>query len=174
MINQIETAATGFDELFCGLLPRLYRRAVLLVGDSSARDAVHEVYLKVAARPERVLEHPQPYAYLTAALISVVRDDLRRRRRIVTVADVPEDGGGDQFIDAREAQWQATWLLRQLSPKQAAAVLLVDVNGYTLDEAAAMLGVHRGTVSRARRRALVALRDVANPPRTTPARRRCP
>lgn len=160
MLDEAEHAVVRFDELFCEFLPRLYRRAVLLIGDGSAEDAVHEVYLKVSARPERVLAHPQPYAYLVAALVSVVRDDLRRRRRVVTVADVPERADVDQFADSSEARWQAAWLLRQLSPKQAAAVLLVDLDGYTIDEAASVLGVHRGTVSRARHRALAALREL--------------
>lgn len=158
--DEAESAAARFDDLFCDLLPRLYRRAVLLIGDGSAEDAVHEVYLKLTGRPERVLDHPQPYAYLIATLVSVVRDDLRRRRRLLPVAEVPERTDAGEFVDTREARWQAAWLLRHLSPGQAAAVLLVDLDGYTIDEAAAVLRVHRGTVSRARRRALAALRDL--------------
>jgi RNA polymerase sigma-70 factor (ECF subfamily) len=146
--------------LFSGLLERLYRRAVLLAGANFAEDAVHEVYLKLAPHPHRVLEHPQPYAYVIATLVSVVRDDLRRHRRWVPVADVPDHAHVDMLDDAHAAQSQATWLLAQLSPGQAAAVLLVDLDGYTIDEAAAVLRVHRGTVSRARRRALAALRDL--------------
>jgi RNA polymerase sigma-70 factor (ECF subfamily) len=158
--DESESAAARFDDLFCDLLPRLYRRAVLVIGDGSAQDAVHEVYLKLAVRPERVLDHPLPYGYLIATLVSVVRDDLRRRRRIFPMADVPERADDGEFVDTSEARWQAAWLLRHLSPGQAAAVLLVDLDGYTIDEAAAVLQVHRGTVSRARRRALAALREL--------------
>ena len=71
----------GCPRPFCELLPRLYRRAVLLVGDGSAEDAAHEVYLKLAAHPLRVLDHPQPYAYVIATLVSVVRDERRRLKR---------------------------------------------------------------------------------------------
>jgi RNA polymerase sigma-70 factor (ECF subfamily) len=154
------SGASQFDALFCEYLPKLYRRAVLLAGESAAEDAVHEVYLKLASRPQRVLDHAHPYAYIVAALVSVVRDDLRRRRRLVAVAEVPERADAQHAVEVSDAQWQATWLLRQLSVGQAAAVLLVDLDGYTIDEAASVLGVHRGTVSRARRRALHALRDV--------------
>lgn len=153
-------AASRFDAVFCDLLPRLYRRAVLLVGDGSAEDAVHEVYLKLAAHPQRVLEHARPYAYVIATLVSVVRDERRRQWRLVPVADVPDRADGDGAVDVHQARWQAAWLLRQLPPGQAAAVLLVDLDGYTIDEAAAALSVHRGTVSRARRRALATLRDL--------------
>ena len=60
----------------------------------------------------------------------------------------------------REAEWEATRLLGRLSERQAAAVLLVDLDGYTIDQAADILKVHRGTVSRARARALAALRTL--------------
>jgi RNA polymerase sigma-70 factor (ECF subfamily) len=157
--DQPAGAISRFDQLFSELLPRLYKRAVLLAGDG-AEDAVHEVYLKLVRRPRRVLEHPQPYAYLIATLVSVVRDDWRRHRHWVSVADVPDQPEMVAPVDVYEARSQATWLLRQLSPGQAAAVLLVDLDGYTIDEAAAVLGVHRGTVSRARYRALAVLRDL--------------
>jgi RNA polymerase sigma-70 factor (ECF subfamily) len=153
-------AVTRFDVLFSGLLPRLYKRAALLVGNDGAEDAVHEVYLKLVRNPRRVLEHAQPYAYVIATLVSVVRDDWRRNRRWMPVADLPDHVDVTSLVEMREARWQVAWLLRRLSPGQAAAVLLVDLDGYTIDEAAAVLHVHRGTVSRARARALATLRDL--------------
>jgi hypothetical protein len=71
-------AVTRFDVLFSGLLPQLYKRAALLVENDGAEDAVHEVYLKLVRNPRRVLEHGQPYAYVIATLVSVVRDDCMR------------------------------------------------------------------------------------------------
>lgn len=159
-LAESDDPASRFDAVFCDLLPQLYRRAVLLVGDGSAEDAVHEVYLKLAAHPQRVLEHALPYAYVIATLVSVVRDERQRQWRLVPVADVPDRADGQGAVDVHQARWLAAWLLRQLPPGQAAAVLLVDLDGYTIDEAAAALSVHRGTVSRARRRALAALRDL--------------
>lgn len=153
-------AGARFDVLFAELLPRLYKRAVLLAGTDAAEDAVHEVYLKLVRHPNRVLDHNQPYAYLIATLVSVVRDDWRHNRRWVPVAEVPDHADVTGVAEVWEAHWQAAWLLRQLSPGQAAAVLLVDLDGYTIDEAAAVLRVHRGTVSRSRARALAALRDL--------------
>jgi DNA-directed RNA polymerase specialized sigma24 family protein len=152
-------AVARFDVLFSGLLPRLYRRAALLVGTDGAVDAVHEVYLKLVRNPERVLEHAQPYAYVITALVSVIRDDWRHNWRWVPIAVVPDlvDVGA---VEMQEARWHATWLLRHLSPGQAEAVLLVDLDGFTIDEAAAVLHVHRGTVSRARARALASLRGL--------------
>ncbi|MET7303728.1 RNA polymerase sigma factor [Embleya sp. NPDC005575] len=157
------TGDEGFDALFCGLLPRLYRRAVLLAGEGSAEDAVHETYLKLARRPDRLLGHPEPYAYAFRALVSVTRDMWRARSRQVLLPEPPEPGeraqsaAGDA-IARREAEWEAVRMLGSLPAKQAAAVLLVDLDGYTIDQAAEILGVHRGTVSRSRERALTRLR----------------
>lgn len=155
----------SFDEVFCALLPRLYRRAALLAGTHGAEDAVHEVYLKLAANPQRFLAHPEPYAYAFAALVSHVRDGYRRGRRQVLVAEPAEVRAGgsgwdwDGGHDARAAELEALRLLGRLTVKQAACVILVDLDGYTIDQAAETLGLHRGTVSRARARALDKLRD---------------
>lgn len=164
----------AFDDVFCELLHRLYRRAAMLAGTrQSAEDAVHEVYLKLAARPEKFLAHPEPYAYAFSTLLSVLRDGWRRERRQVLVADVEFTGdfatsgaagvaGGRQWDDGglerRSSELEAVRLLRQLSVRQAGVVVLVDLDGYTIDQAAEILGLHRGTVARTRRRALDKLR----------------
>lgn len=130
----------------------------------SAEDAVHEVYLKLAARPEKLLRHPEPYAYAFAALMSVVKDTWRRDRRHVLVEDVATSGAPgaavlwDGGVERRASELEVVRLLGQLSAKQAGAVILVDLDGYTIDQAAEILRVHRGTVARSRDRALRKLR----------------
>lgn len=146
--------------MFCALLPRLYRRAALLVGRSSAEDAVHEAYLKLSSRPRRLLDHPEPYAYAFATMVSVIRDEWRRdRRQVLMPLSDDQAGSWDGGIGRREAELKAVELLSGLPARQAAAVLLVDLDGYTIDQAADILGVHRGTVSRSRAHALAALRS---------------
>ncbi|MBC9728202.1 RNA polymerase sigma factor [Streptomyces sp. TRM68367] len=171
---------TRFDESFCALLPRLYRRAVMLAGSRSwAEDAVHEAYLKLAARPQRFLDHPEPYAYAFTAVLNVVRDTHRRERRQVLVDDVdlPGAAGGadrgrqgavgpvvaaawDGGVERSDAEMEAVRLLRRLSSRQAGVVVLVDLDGYTIDQAARILKVHRGTAARHRARALEKLRSL--------------
>ncbi|WP_314174933.1 RNA polymerase sigma factor [Streptomyces winkii] len=173
----------SFDDVFCGLLHRLYRRAAMLAGSrQSAEDAVHEVYLKLAARPENFLAHPEPYAYAFSSLLNVVRDSWRKERRQVLVADVEFTGDGagvrrdgspgaasahapppgaqwdDGGLEQRASELETIRLLRQLTVRQAGVVVLVDLDGYTIDQAARILGLHRGTVALTRRRALDKLR----------------
>jgi len=157
----------SYDDVFCALLHRLYRRAAMLCGSrQSAEDAVHELYLKLAADPRKFLAHPEPYAYAFSALLSVVRDGWRRERRQLPVADVEladaaEDGAAphwDGGVEQRASELEVVRLLGQLSVRQAGVVVLVDLDGYTIDQAADLLGLHRGTVARTRRRALDKLR----------------
>ena len=157
--SDCEATLEEFNAEFLKVLPRLYRRAVFLIGAARAEDAVHDAYLKLSARPERLVHHPEPYAYAFAAVVSAVRDSIRRTGRHVLVEQVPDRPEGSTGpIELREAEWAVTELLGRLPERQAAAVLLVDLDGYTIDQAADILKVHRGTVSRARARALAALR----------------
>jgi RNA polymerase sigma factor (sigma-70 family) len=152
-----------FDELFCGLLPRLYRRAVMLAGTrQSAEDAVHEAYLKLVARPERLLAHPEPYAYAFSALLSAVRDAHRKELRQVLVEDPDAAGvsGWDGGVERRQGEMETLRLLSRLSARQAGVVILVDLDGYTIDQAARIMKVHRGTAARHRTRALDSLRTL--------------
>lgn len=166
----------SFDDVFCELLHRLYRRAAMLAGSrQSAEDAVHEVYLKLAARPESFLAHPEPYAYAFSALLSVLRDGWRKEKRQVLLADVEFTGDGtggataggahtpgtqwdDGGVERRASELETVRLLRKLTVRQAGVVVLVDLDGYTIDQAASILGLHRGTVALTRRRALDKLR----------------
>jgi RNA polymerase sigma factor (sigma-70 family) len=158
------TDESPFDTLFCGLLPRLYRRAVMLAGTrQSAEDAVHEAYLKLVARPEKLLGHPEPYAYAFRAMLSAVHDARRKEKRHVPTdlpgtADTVDAIGWDGGLERRQGELEAVRLLRGLSARQAAVVILVDLDGYTLDQAAQIMRVHRGTAARHRTRALGALR----------------
>ncbi|SEE86670.1 RNA polymerase sigma-70 factor, ECF subfamily [Streptomyces sp. 2112.3] len=172
-------ASPTFDEVFCGLLPRLYRRAVMLAGSrQSAEDVVHEAYLKLAARPQRFLAHPEPYAYAFTAVLNVARDAYRKDRRqvLVDAMDGVEEsgaggaggdagtgpggvaGGWDGGVERRQAEIETVRLLGKLSHRQAGIVILVDLDGYTLDQAAKIMKVHRGTAARHRARALDRLR----------------
>jgi RNA polymerase sigma-70 factor (ECF subfamily) len=148
----------SFDEVFCGLLPRLYARAAALSGAAQGgEDAVHEVYLKLASRPRRLLEHPEPAAYAFSALASTTRDTWRRERRQMPTAEGTAavwDGG----VEQRTAEIEAVRLLDQLPRQQAGVVILVDLDGYTTEQAARILGIGRGTAARYRTRAVHRLR----------------
>ncbi|MBP0448238.1 RNA polymerase sigma factor [Kitasatospora sp. RG8] len=160
----VDPESAEFNRVFTEMLPRLHRAAVSLVGSPcAAGDVVHEAYLRIARRPGRFLGHPQPYAYAVTTMANLVRDQWRRDRRRLVVPDPFEGerartdplGGG---LGELQAHWEVVRLLGCLTVKQARAVALVDLDGYSVDEAAALLGVHRSTLAVTRRRALGRLR----------------
>ncbi|MEU0188384.1 RNA polymerase sigma factor [Streptomyces afghaniensis] len=156
--SSTDTHGMSFDEVFCGLLPRLYARAAALTGAAQCgEDAVHEVYLKLASRPRRFLEHPEPAAYAFSALASATRDTWRRERRQVPTAEGTA-GVWDGGVERRTAEIEAVRLLDQLPRQQAGVVILVDLDGYTTEQAARILGIGRGTAARYRTRAVRRLR----------------
>lgn len=159
---------TGFEETVRRLLPRIRRRALQLTGcPHTADDAVQDVWVRLYAHRQRLLRHPEPDAYAHATLHSVLCDGWRRHRRSTPVATTPEQPSRDCAF-AVEARLEVERLLGTLTTSQAAAVQLIDLYGFTHDEAARLLGVHRGTVARTRRRALDRLRRDLDPARPPP------
>ncbi|MFE4970685.1 RNA polymerase sigma factor [Kitasatospora sp. NPDC056651] len=158
--------------MFTDLLPRLHQAAASLAGSPlGAGDIVHDAYLRIARRPERFLGHPQPYAYVFTTMVNILRDQWRRERRRVPMPEVPEPGEAAErdwgLSDPRvggmvelQAHWEVLRLLGHLTDKQARAVVLVDLDGYSVDEAAELLGLHRSTLAVTRRRAHGRLRTV--------------
>ncbi|MGW2628284.1 RNA polymerase sigma factor [Streptomyces chattanoogensis] len=137
-------APPAFDEVFRGLLPRLYRRASMLAGPRRpAEEWVQAAYRTLAARPKRFLAHPDPYAHAFGAVLDAARDAHRKDRR-----QVPADA-----VEGVEETGTAS-LLGRLSPRQAGVVLLVDLDGYTIDQAAEIIKAPRGAAARHRSRAL--------------------
>ncbi|MBM7173128.1 RNA polymerase sigma factor [Streptomyces sp. G44] len=155
-----EAAMRDAKELLCALLPHLQRKADRLAVRWLAEDAVQEACERLLLRAEAFIRHPNPRAYAIRTVATTLIDQQRRRRREVLAADVPE-GPSQGASDSVEARWETERLLRSLPSGQSAAVRLVDVEGYTIDQAAKILGVHRGTVSRARLRGLAVLRKIS-------------
>ncbi|MFJ3976374.1 RNA polymerase sigma factor [Streptomyces sp. NPDC090021] len=153
--------AAEFDEAFTAVMPRLRRRLLALTGNPhDADDLLQETYLRLSrrARARTLTRHQQPYAYTCAAALNLQRDLWRHpSRREHCTARLPEHGWDGGFAD-REAEAVTAALLRGLSPKEAAAVILVDLEGLTHDMAGERLGAHRGTVQRNRMRGLAKIR----------------
>ena len=151
---------SSFDDTFLALRPRLVSRARTLTGNPyDADDAVQEVYHRLArGYRDRFTRHPAPYAYAFHALRTLIHDNRRRRAR-----DVPVGAAGEvDLLAGRRTEFTADVVVRDLmtvlTPTQRRAVFLVDVQGHSLEEAAAVLDVDRSAVHRTRARALRRLR----------------
>ncbi|MFF5754040.1 RNA polymerase sigma factor [Streptomyces longwoodensis] len=150
-----------FDAAFTALMPRLRHRLIALTGNPhDADDLLQETYLRLSrrARARTLARQQQPYAYACATALNLLRDHWRRPARRERCTDRLPEPSWDGGFARKEAEAVATALLRALSPKEAAAVILVDLEGLTHDLAAARLGAHRGTVQRNRMRGLAKIR----------------
>nr|WP_240528588.1 RNA polymerase sigma factor [Streptomyces humi] len=150
-----------FDASFTADMPRLRRRLIALTGNPhDADDLVQETYLRLSrrARARSLTAQQHPYAYTCTVALNLLRDSwLHPSRRERTTDRLPE-AGWDGGLGTYEASASALALLSVLSPKEAAAVILVDLEGLTHDTAGERLGAHRGTVQRNRMRALAKMR----------------
>ncbi|MCS0635688.1 sigma-70 family RNA polymerase sigma factor [Streptomyces sp. LP05-1] len=155
--------AAEFDAAFTAVMPRLRRRLLAMTGDPyDADDLVQETYLRLArrARASTLAHQRHAYAYTCAAALNLLRDQWARPARREQCTDRLPERGWDGGFAAREAEVTVLGLLRKLSPKEASAVFLVDIEGLTHDGAGERLGAHRGTVQRNRMRGLAKLRAV--------------
>lgn len=157
----VAAVVNGGDERAFRLLyrrhtPKLLRVAVRLTDDRGgvAEDIVHDTWIRAAARFERFEWRSSLSTWLTGFLINRVRE-LRR--------DWAQEGGeasaGAAEVESRPVQLDERLDLRQavaaLPDGYRAAIVLHDIEGYTHDDVASLLGIDVGTsksqLARARR-----------------------
>ncbi len=130
-----------------------------------AEDAVQALWLKLAHRPEPILAAEDAKAYLWAIARNLLISRLRRRalERFFTPALVEpiaellaaeEDAGR-----VSEARHDLARAVAQLRPRLRSVLLLVGIEGYTLEEAAALLAIPRGTAASRYHAATLKLRE---------------
>ena len=167
-----------FEQETLGLLDPLYRFARWLTGsDSDARDLAQDTLLLAL----RSREQFTPGTNLRAWLFRIARNrylDLRHRQRREQVAgpDVLEPGDraddpapffGDQELGRVQGlvRGDITRALAALPEPYRTAIVLADIEGWTWEEVAAILGVPIGTVQsrvfRGRRALRTLLKDYA-------------
>ena len=135
------------------LKPKLYRTALLyLGGEALAVDAVDEAVYKGLLHHRRLRQPEFFNTWLTRILLNACAAELRRRKRELAVAELPERAAADfDALPLREA-------VRALPEELRAVVVLRYFQGLTLAETAAALDIPPGTVSTRQRRALALLR----------------
>ncbi|MDX6319290.1 MAG: hypothetical protein QOD35_2690 [Nocardioidaceae bacterium] len=146
----------AFSELVARHQDRLWAVAVRTTGDpEDASDALQEALISAFRRAGSFRGDAQVTTWLHRIVVNACLDRIRRRKAKAT-EPLPDDedhrteladhAPADDPAEASERRADVIAALRQLNEDQRAALVLVDMEGYSVDEAAEVLGCAPGTV----------------------------
>lgn len=140
----------AFNELVRRHRDRLWAVALRTLGDrEDAADAVQDALLSAYRNAHRFRGDSAVTTWLHRIVVNACLDRVRRRQARPTVP-LPDAGNTSQIaappgVD-RDTVLDIRAALAQLPVEQRAALVLVDIHGYGVADAAAMLEVAEGTV----------------------------
>ncbi len=164
----------AFSELVYRHRDRLWAVALRTMGDShEAEDALQDALISAFRRAEQFRGEAKVTTWLHRIVVNACLDRIRRRSARPT-SPLPEhdthDFGlqaADDHIEQRETQILIAEALAELPQDQRDAVMLVDIEGWPIDDAARMLNCPSGTVksrcSRGRAKLAKRLVELRNP-----------
>jgi RNA polymerase sigma-70 factor (ECF subfamily) len=146
----------AFAELVRRHRDRLWALALRTTGDpEDASDALQDALISAFRRAGTFRGDAQVTTWLHRIVVNSCLDRIRRRKAKGTdplpeeedrMAELAVPSGADDAVTTSERRADVLAALRQLSPDQRAALVLVDMEGYSLEEAAQLLDCPVGTV----------------------------
>lgn len=162
----------AFTELVRRHRDRMWAIALRTLGDpDEAADAVQDALISAFRCASGFRGQAQVTTWLHRIVVNACLDRIRRNRARPT-APLPDGGSGEPALTldamaAQESRLAVGDALRSLPVEQRAAIVLVDVEGYSVAETAQLLGIAEGTVksrcARGRARLAVLLGHLRNP-----------
>lgn len=156
-IGGLTLGAQEFESFFRANERRLYGTLCVVTSDpTEAEELMQEAFLRVWERWDRVRAMNDPAAYLYRTAFNLFRSQLRRFLRAArrAVRPAPPSDAFDQI----DEQVDLLAALRGLTPRQRAAVALLDLMDLPSEEAGEILGVKAVTVRTLASQARQALR----------------
>jgi RNA polymerase sigma-70 factor (ECF subfamily) len=145
----------AFEEIVRRHRDRLWAVAMRTTGDpEEASDALQDALISAYRRADQFRGDAAVTTWLHRIVVNASLDRLRRRA-VRTAQPLPDDNDAlpgavvadpVDHMDRREIQLVVTQALAELPEDQRAAVLLVDVEGWSVEDAARMLGCPEGTI----------------------------
>jgi RNA polymerase sigma-70 factor, ECF subfamily len=148
--RHLEGDAAAFTEIFRRHRDQLWAVALRTTGDpEDAADAVQEALISAMRHAASFRGDAKVSTWLHRIVVNACLDRLRRRAAHPT-SPLPDDdhapsSARDEYADLDTAA-DVHAALATLPAEQRAALVLVDIEGYPVDEVAAMLEVPSGTV----------------------------
>lgn len=165
LARHVAGSAAAFGDLIDRHSDRLWAVALRIVRDrDEAADVVQEATIKAFRAAPGFRGHAEVSTWLHRIVVNTALDSLRRSARDDVVAAEPEDPPDPRDrMAARDVELDVAAALAALPDDQRAAVVLVDLEGFSVDDAAAILDCPPGTVKsrcfRGRRRLAGLLAD---------------
>jgi RNA polymerase sigma-70 factor (sigma-E family) len=153
----------GFEEFALGRALALRRLAYALTSDwHTADDLVQATFERAFSRWERVRGADNPDAYLRTILIRLAASEYRRpwRHKERNAGGFVEGSGIDDETGDITSRVDLATVLRGLTAKQRAVLVLRFVEDRSVAETAAILEIAEGTVKRQTHHALRRLRGI--------------
>ncbi len=147
----LEGDVSAFDELMAAHEDRVFAICLRMMRNrDAALDATQDVFLTVFRKADRYKEQAAFSTWLYRVAVNTCYDHLRRQQRKRTESmpeyfDPSDPRSGDEF-HAVELRPDIEAALARLTPDFRAAVVLVDLDGMSLEGAADTLEVPIGTV----------------------------
>jgi RNA polymerase sigma-70 factor (ECF subfamily) len=140
----VETWAR-FDTFFEEERERLFKALYFVTGNrEDAEELTQDAFLHLWERWGDIDRIDDPTGYLFRVVLNGFR--MRRRRAATAIRKlVPVTESSDAFLEA-EMRADVRQLLREVTPRQRAALLLVDLLGYSPEQAARIMRVRPSTV----------------------------
>lgn len=158
-----QTTEAEYGDFALSAWPRLYRTAVMIVGDRQlAEDLVQSALAKTYVAWPRLREPDKALAYTRRAMVNVARDWFRKRswtnESTADLAAHDRTSGGDHAADLVD-RVTIDELLRTLPLGQRSVVALRFLEDLPVQETADLLNVTTGTVKSQTAAALATLRS---------------
>jgi RNA polymerase sigma-70 factor, ECF subfamily len=145
----------AFEEIVRRHRDRLWAVAMRTTGDpEEASDALQDALISAYRRADQFRGDSAVTTWLHRIVVNASLDRLRRRA-VRAAQPLPDDNDAlpgavvadpVDHMDRREIQLVVTQALAELPEDQRAAILLVDVEGWSVEDAARMLDCPEGTV----------------------------
>tara|TARA_B100000609_G_scaffold199581_2_gene204425 strand:- start:2070 stop:2684 length:615 start_codon:yes stop_codon:yes gene_type:complete len=148
----------AFDEFYQEFSPKLLRRLMRLTGDAHvAEDCLQQVFSEMFRCLPSYRGEGEFAAWVNRIATNVAMNTFRKQTRIrdfwerTTPEEVYERQSApplpDELFSQEETKALVAQSLKKLSSRKRMAILLVDLEGHSLEEAASQLGVPPGTVA---------------------------
>ena len=144
--SRVGAADVAFEDFFRETHVSLFRALSLVTGSRhEAEDVMQVAFIKVFERWDRVAAMENPEGFLYRVAMNEFRSRYRRAKRAIrrAVASAPPDEAFEEAIEDRDVVIRA---LRELVPRQRAAIVLTALLEYSSEEAGELLGIDAATV----------------------------